>query len=122
MTREEYKALKEQLKEWAIHQKQRKKMVRQWFSENPNKSPYGVMDGPYKWESHYTEYRSGHIFMSLVRGKTRTQIEGNFEDQKGLNWIDEDITDLCLKYNFEADHDERGRVISIMPIAETVAS
>jgi len=118
MKREEYHALKEQLKGYAINLRQHKVSVKEWQREGQNIVDFKGKD--------YWDYRAGHIFMSLVRGKTREQIESNFANQQGpgsnffggsyyRQRLEDKIAALCDRFGFEPDRDEFMRVVGITP-------
>lgn len=62
-------------------------------------------------------FRTMHIFLCLCRGRTREQIENNFEDQAHSNYnhysVERELDKLCDKYNLETDFDENRRVLTI---------
>lgn len=128
MTREEYLAKKEEVKQLAGTLKYLKGAYKDCQRNGEDVAGWTTEKGKH-WsqvyrdkDTTYTRFRVLHVFMSLVRGKTRTQIENTFEAQDTLDWLEAGIGGLCEEYRFEADHDEKGRVISIEEIAQTVAS
>lgn len=120
MTREDYKQFKELLKGQAGAQRQHKLNVKDWHRTKVGVPAYGK-------GKHYLDYRAGHIFMSLVRGRTRQQIESNFDQQltpntkafHGLGMareIETRIGNLCERFGFQTDRDEDLRIVSVTHI------
>ena len=85
MTRENYFNLRNNLKQLALElkvQKQALKEAQRAMSKSRTGSNYHeVTSLEYSKRQYYREYRALHIFMCLLRGKTREQIENNFQDQ-----------------------------------------
>ena len=61
------------------------------------------------------EFRTKHIFMSLVRGHKRIEIENNFETKEVEKHIEESIQSLCLKYDFEIELNQKKQILKISP-------
>lgn len=119
MTREEYLNLKSELKLRAANIKSSKKQLREDIKLKNQGLPYGDPISIQQMRLHNSgqDYRYRHIFMSLLRGKTREQIEHNFllqEPKNGLYcWREQKIKSICEKYGLECDVDENYKVISI---------
>lgn len=119
MTREEYLSLKSELKTMGNQLRFHKKQLRE--DQSTNARGLGCSQPIWKTRDTVTEmkqdYRIKHIFMSLLRGKSRVQIENNFESQTPLNGLysrrDKGLKTLCEKYNLECNVDENYRVIDI---------
>lgn len=121
MTREDYLALKDSVKQLAAELKFKKVSFKQWQREHNGCSSWNCEFNPGK---AYWEYRSRHIFLSLVRGKKRDEIEWNvFQKDREIS-IEERIAKLCEIYNYEINYDESGRVIELkeVEIAEKVGA
>jgi len=117
MTRDDYRLFKEQLKRYAANLRQHKADVKEWQRTKTGTPAYGQA-------KDYLDCRAGHIFMSMVRGHTREQIEPNFANQidpthrdfKGIGLVralEDRIGKLCDQYGFEADNDEKFRIIRV---------
>lgn len=110
MTKEEYHAMKNEMKHSAnilsafkTHYKKEQKMGK-------TASANAVLA---RLRKEKASYRLNHIFMSLVRGKTREQIE-----QKTMKDFNEDsLIKLCKSYNVVFTVQQKGnsrKVISIL--------
>ncbi len=114
MTREQYLEKKEELKRIAATLKSSKREFRKAQSEKRYRDT--LIFGRLIREVYY-QYRPLHIFMSLVRGRTRIQIENNFLTQDCklvVNYrVEKDIKKFCETFNYEMDLDENLRVIEI---------
>ena len=125
MTKEQYLELKNELKQHASNIKFLKKSVRTQNSDLVKKH-LGSWDILHRTRIEQKilsrNYRTKHIFMSLIRGKTREQIENNFNTQLPKNglcsWLEGDIKRLCEKYNLEYDQDENYKIIKIIKVLE----
>jgi hypothetical protein len=119
MTREQYLELKSELKNTSSTLRSLKKQLRVDMSLQSRKLPYGdpicLQQG--KVNGLKLDYRVKHIFMSLLRGKSREQIENNFLVQEPKNGLystrEQKLKTLCDKYNLEYDQDESYKIISI---------
>jgi hypothetical protein len=114
MTRDKYRSLKGELKRLAANRKQLKADFRSWQRDNRGRSSYHFWDNR-SIDDGYWNFRAGHIFMSLVRGRTRIQIENNFDSQALSRDIENRIMVLCEQYGFETDRDEQFRIIEVIP-------
>jgi hypothetical protein len=125
MTREQYLEKKEELKQLSANIKYLKKEYKQCQREGCDRAGWSTEKGrrysqvDADLNKSYFTYRSGHIFMSLVRGRSRIRIENNFEKQDWSNEtqkrIEEGVIGLCNKYEFDVDYDEYRRILSIQP-------
>jgi hypothetical protein len=125
MTKEQYLTKKEELKQLSANIKYLKKEYKQCQREGCDRAGWSTEKGRHYSQvsgdlnKSYFTYRSGHIFMSLVRGKSRVRIENNFEKQDptdtNIYTIEQRIRVLCEEFDFEMDCDERSRVLSIKP-------
>jgi len=130
MTREQYLTKKEELKQLAATIKYLKEEHKQSQRDGGNVAGWSTEKGKRHSQicgdlrKSYFSYRPGHIFMSMVRGKTRLQIESNFEAQEYGSCtnreIERVIEDLCKLYGYETDRDEYMRIISINQKVESV--
>ena len=123
MNRDDYRSLKTSLKEDAKKLSSMKRLLREDMS---SRATVGVKLTDYTFISTFQMdvnaaqrmFRIRHIFMSLLRGRTRTEIENNFESQgpsSGLySPIERGLKDLCNHYGLEPNLDEKYRVISII--------
>lgn len=122
MTREQFLGKKEELKKAAVNLKFLKQEFRKAQSEGRTQD---VADLRTETMKQYLVFRSTHIFMSLVRGRTRIQIEKNFETQKSksypLHLIEKRILDLCKEFEYEINFDEHNRVIEITKKVEEIS-
>jgi hypothetical protein len=118
MTRQEYFSTKEQLKNWASILKSNKDLYKNAQREGNFGMQYDIRN---KTRITYLDFRSTHIFMSLLRGKTRTQIEHNFEEKIAELTIESKIRNLCEQFSLEANYDEQMRVIEITSKQEKIA-
>lgn len=121
MTREEYLALKDELKERAAALRTLKKTLRHDQMATALGLDKICTDSIRMQELivhiRKKEYRVKHIFMCLLRGKSREQIESNFGSQLPGNGLfssrEKELKDLCTKYGIEFDQDENYKVISV---------
>ena len=110
MNRNQYKELKLELKELGSIIRSDKQLNKQLQRE-----------GKFTYETYYSinskqfDYRTKHIFMSLVRGKSRVQIENNFETKELETSVENKIQKLCIKYDYDMDMTEKFQVLSITP-------
>ncbi len=120
MTREQYLELKSELKEKSSILRSLKNKLKNDMRQNSIPGVV-IMETPV-WKTHMEvnnlkkDFRTKHVFMSLLRGKSRNQIESNFETKEMnslLRCLENDIRKLCEKYELECDNDEHLRVISI---------
>lgn len=68
-----------------------------------------------QYESHIStrKARALHVFLSLVRGRTREQVEPVFSIYRIFSIVERDIAELCDAHGFEYEYDEHGRVWKI---------
>jgi hypothetical protein len=121
MTRDEYLALKDELKERAVTLRSLKKTLRHDHMATALGLDKICTDPVWRQQqivnARKREYRIKHIFMCLLRGKTREQIESNFGSQLPGNGLfssrEKELKDLCTLYGIEFDQDENYKVISV---------
>jgi ribosomal protein S26 len=127
MTREQYLEKKEELKQLALNLKSNKKQYRleaSIYSKSSSIEKNIWWKTPHIYISSLIQmrnsFRANHIFMSLIRGRTRSQIENNFDKQIWNNctclYVEYEIKKLCDKYEYEVNLDEHLRVIEIKEI------
>lgn len=121
MTRDDYINLKTNLKENVKRLRSLKYLVREDESSASRGLPGSgspLSQTRRDLRDLYRDVRTNHVFMSLIRGRTRVQIENNFETQAPENglysWLDKDIKTLCEKYELEYEVNEHYKVISII--------
>jgi hypothetical protein len=114
MTKEQYFELKEMLKQESSNLRFIKKEVRE--TQSRKSRGLTIEPGSFYSQSEYDTkrhaFRTKHIFMCLLRGRTRSQIENNF-DQHLIRWVENSIELLCRQYDIHYEIDEIGRVISV---------
>lgn len=115
MTREEYIGIKEELKKLALTIRSLKGLYKEVQRDHDWKKVSHTCVGR---EPAYIRYRQGHTFMSLVRGKTRAQVEWNYAEKKYIPWLEEGIYHMCVRYGYTPDLDPEGRVESVRVIEE----
>jgi len=98
MTREQYIQLKQELKELASSIKHLKPIYKNFQREGKYRDECATIGELIRRRK---EYRVKHIFMSLVRGKTREQIERNPRYEPN----EQALIDLCTKYDVDFDTD-----------------
>ena len=117
MTREEYKTMKESLKSLA----QQLRSIKPIFKDaQRNKNWREIYDLSSKREGIYRLYRIGHVFMCLVRGRTRSQIEWNYESRT-IHWLESGIGILAGEYGYMPDLDEEGRIIGLVALTNQMS-
>jgi hypothetical protein len=125
MTKEQYLEKKEELKKQAANLKHLKADYKQCQRDGEDRASWSTDKGKHYTQicsairKNYEGYRSGHIFMSMVRGRSRVEIENNFEKQTtkpSYNPMEEEIKKLCdNKFEFDVIYDKYRRIISIKP-------
>ena len=128
MTREQYLTLKAELKEKGKQLRSLKHLFRAGQSSiargTGNQSGNPIWKTRSEIEEMKRDFRSKHIFMSLLRGKTRTQIEHNFEEKyckrmSGMySWLEAWIKKLCEIYQVEYELDEFYNIVKILSVKE----
>lgn len=115
MTREDYKSIKEEVKKMAIEIKRFKNEMRESNREySHGKCDHRVlMNAIYDYNTAKWNFRVKHIFMSLVRGRTRNQIENTFDKKDRSNFLEDGIKKLCEKYGFDVQTNKIGQILSV---------
>lgn len=115
MNKEQYLKNKEEIKFMSTQLKTLKYAVREVnreYSKNTNKYPE-LMEAILNYKGLKQQFRIKHVFMSLVRGHERNQIE----NKHAMNYsIERGIQKLCDEYNFKAEYDMEGCVSKVLPI------
>jgi len=127
MTREQYLELKEELKDLSRKIRWDKRQLRSDMSSSSRGLGCVGHEPIYRQQSMLRslqqDYRYKHVFMSLLRGKTRAQIENNFGHQQyNPFFVEHLIQELCTQYNLECDLDENLKVMTVKRKQEVVAA
>ena len=128
MTREQYLTLKRENKERASWLRAMKRVLREDISNAvTGKIPRSGMRTTQSEVSNMQKaFRVNHIFLCLLRGRTRKEIEANFAVQLPVNglysWIENELTNLAESYDLDWDSDENHKVISIKAKVVTSAA
>jgi len=115
MNRIEYLTLKKETKQKGLMIKEAKKESRNLDREyNLNSKLYPEMlKARRDYEKQKFDYRANHIFLSLVRGKERVQIENNF-DSTFIYGLELKLKDLATFYDYKFQTNGKQQVIGLI--------
>lgn len=117
MNKEQYLNLKLELKKLGGILKSEKQFIRTCQREGRRSD---FLNAHYSVINKKFDFRTKHIFMSMVRGKTREQIENNFLTKVVETGTEFELRCLCEKYGYEVDLNEKNQVFKIVPIVLSV--
>lgn len=122
MTKSEYLMLKKQNKEKGLMIKELKKVSRNLDREfNLNKNLYrDMINARNNYQKTKQDFRINHIFLSLVRGRTREKIETNFLTKDLDYYLEKNLTKLSEQYGYAVNYNSKQQVISVtlLPVKE----
>lgn len=121
MTREQYLELKEELKQTSKNLRWNKHMLRANMRAIALGIEYPIGLSIARQQGNLLavqrDFRVKHIMMSLLRGRTRIQIENNFESQMPKNglysYVERDLKAICEKYDLDMDLDQNYKVMTV---------